>query len=231
MPKRGVFALKTKYLTLSALRNGLSPGASFQWLADQLGDTGDQFLTGVIIEVDTSAGRLRYAIAGHPLILVSDGRSMATLGPTGPLVGRWTDSRPIFRPRGSFAIYSDGLIEAQDAHGTQFGVERLMALLVAEQNGGDPEAVADSCMSELGGLQGGHDPDDITLVVVGCSSRPHDSVRGDLHAELSRHPGVQENGTVRCPPPARLTPETRAGGAPPAGPAGGRSPECQARAR
>jgi len=99
VPKRGVFALKTKYLTLSALRNGLSPGASFQWLADQLGDTGDQFLTGVILEVDTSAGRLRYAISGHPLILVSDGRSVATLGPTGPLVGRWTDSRPIFRPR------------------------------------------------------------------------------------------------------------------------------------
>ncbi len=173
----GVFALKTKFLTLSALRNGMGPAESLRWLADQLGDTGDQFLTGVIIEIDASTGCIRYASAGHPPVLVSDGASVVTLGPTGPLLGPlsgdWADARAELPPRGVLAVYSDGLIEAHGADGDQFGVERLAALLVAEENENDPETVAGACMAELAALQGEHEPDDITLVVVGCRSLGH----------------------------------------------------------
>ncbi|MGH3850717.1 MAG: PP2C family protein-serine/threonine phosphatase, partial [Pseudonocardiaceae bacterium] len=65
-----VFALKTKCLVLGALRNGLGPARSLEWLATQLGDTGESFVTGVIVDIDPSAGRIRYASAGHPPMLM-----------------------------------------------------------------------------------------------------------------------------------------------------------------
>ena len=83
----GVFALKTKHLTLAALRNGLGPAEALAWLAAQLGDTGDHFLTGVVLELDLAAGRVHYANAGHPPVLVQARTVLSELGPTGPLLG------------------------------------------------------------------------------------------------------------------------------------------------
>jgi serine phosphatase RsbU (regulator of sigma subunit)/CHASE3 domain sensor protein len=181
----GVFALKTKYLLIGALRNGLSPAASLRWLSGQLGDTGESFLTGVVVEISPCSGRLRYASAGHPPMLVCDRGVVTTLGPTGPLLGPleadWSDAEAELAPAATLAIYSDGLVEAKGPDGSEFGVERLTDLLGSMphgRDGCDPDVLADLCFAEVNGLSGGQRRDDITLVVVGRGSRPDDVVGG-----------------------------------------------------
>lgn len=198
----GVFALKTKYLVLGALRNGLSAAASLRWLATQLGDTGDHFLTGVIVEIDAITGRIRYANAGHPPALVSGDGVVTTLGPTGPLLGPlaadWTDAEAALPASATLTIYSDGLIEAPAADGDEFGVERLTAI-VGAKGASDPEVLADACFAPLDPLLSDAQRDDITLVVVGRPSAGEDSVgRTDdvgrqLDAELGRDAGVHHD--------------------------------------
>lgn len=121
----GVFAVKTKHLALAALEDGRPPGEALAWLADRLGDTGDEFLTGVIVELDPSTGRLRYASAGHPPMLVVSDDGVMELPGTGPLLGplpgRWATEEIELAPGDLVAVYSDGLVEAQDDARREFG--------------------------------------------------------------------------------------------------------------
>ncbi len=84
------------------------------------------------------SGRFDYCRAGHPLPLVMDenGR-LLEIGlengmPLGILEEISRDARSATIPRGGLMlVYSDGLSEALDARGNQFGVERLVAELPA----------------------------------------------------------------------------------------------------
>ncbi len=85
-----------------------------------------------------SSGRFDYCRAGHPLPLVLDenGRllepGLDNGMPLGILEEIPLDARSITIPPGGLAlVYSDGLSEALDASGQQFGVERLEAELPA----------------------------------------------------------------------------------------------------
>jgi len=192
----GVFALKTKYLTLAALRNGLGPAAALQWVAAQLGDTGDNFLTGVILEIDLAAHSVRYANAGHPPVLMDDGSGVRDLGPTGPLLGplpaAWTEASAPLAIGATLAVYSDGLIEAHGANDEEFGMDRLRALVGARRQRCDPETLAAACLQELQRLGVGHDHDDITLVVVTNCSGTHHRVSGAN--DLRRHGDAEPGG-------------------------------------
>lgn len=181
----GVFALKTKHLMLAALRNGMGPAEALGWLAAQLGDTGDQFLTGVVLELDLAAGRLRYASAGHPPVLVQVETVLSELAPTGPLLGplpgSWGEASIPFEAGAVLAVYSDGLVEARDAGGEEFGAERLRSLLASPSpprhpDPCDPDALVHACMRALERHGAGRDHDDITLVVAARSSGRHDDV-------------------------------------------------------
>jgi sigma-B regulation protein RsbU (phosphoserine phosphatase) len=197
-----VFALKTKYLTLGALRNGLGPAEALSSLATQLGDTGESFVTGVIVEIDASSGAFRYASAGHPPMLVSSAGSVTTLGPTGPLLGplagTWDDAEIVVPPESTLTIYSDGLIEARGADGTEFGLERLVDLMAERTSQDSPESLVEACLSEVSRIQGVRRNDDITVVVVALGSRAHDGiglaldVGGDLEPETIGDPKVQD---------------------------------------
>ena len=190
----GVFALKTKHLTLAALRNGLGPAEALRWLADQLGDTGDQFLTGVVLELDLAAGRVRYANAGHPPVLMQAGTVLSELGPTGPLLGplagSWAEASVPLDPGATLAVYSDGLLEARDDRGEEFGAERLRSLLASPSGTGDPEAVVAAFMRALERHGAGRDHDDMTLVVARRSGS-HDDVGAAHHVggRLEPQPG------------------------------------------
>jgi len=62
-------------------------------------------------------------------------------------------------------LYSDGLTEAQNHAGEFFGEERLHRLL--GDIDGDPQAVVDRVISEIGAFTAGADPyDDITVVAA-----------------------------------------------------------------
>ncbi|HVL26985.1 MAG TPA: SpoIIE family protein phosphatase [Acidimicrobiales bacterium] len=163
-----VFALKTKHLTMAAVHSGLGPAEVLEWLAYQLGDTGDRFLTAVIVEVDGASGQCRYASAGHPPMVICHTGVTTRLEPTGPILGplpgRWGEARAALVPGSLLVAYSDGLVESRDGS-TELGVDGLCELL-ASIAPGHADAVADACMEEAGRSHPAGWVDDLSLVVV-----------------------------------------------------------------
>jgi sigma-B regulation protein RsbU (phosphoserine phosphatase) len=163
----GAFALRTKALTLAAIQSH-DPGDAFGWVADRLGDTGEQFLTGIILVLDAASGTVRYASAGHPPLLLAGLTGIIELGPTGPLLGpingRWATEEIDLARGGALVAYSDGLIEARNDDGVPFGVAGLVDVVERTQLGG-PDAVADACLDAVQRHQVTRE-DDLTLLVV-----------------------------------------------------------------
>jgi CHASE3 domain sensor protein len=163
----GAFALRTKALTVAAAQSH-DPGAALEWVADRLGDTGEQFLTGVVVQLDAETGIVRYASAGHPPMLLGGLTGITELGPTGPLLGpiggTWATAEVDLGRGGVLVAYSDGLIEARDADGEPFGQERLASIVERTQLDG-PDAVADACLAAVQRHQATRE-DDLTLCVL-----------------------------------------------------------------
>lgn len=162
------FALRTKALTMAAVTER-SPGDALAWVAEQLGDTGDLFFTGAIVKVSAATGRLEYASAGHPPLLLAGVTAVDELEPTGPLVGPWpgtwkTQHGQLDRG-GIMVVYSDGLIEARDGGGELFGTARLTQLIAAHQLAG-VDAVADAALDAVHAFAAEPGRDDVTLCVV-----------------------------------------------------------------
>jgi sigma-B regulation protein RsbU (phosphoserine phosphatase) len=164
------FALRTKALTMAAIA-AHGPGDALAWLASHLGDTGELFLTGAIVEVSGATGAIRYASAGHPPLLLAGVTGITELWPTGPLLGplpgSWTTAEATLERGGVLVAYSDGLIEARDASRDMFGVERLERIVVEHQLAG-VDAVANAAIDSLEAfaVERGRD-DDITLCILG----------------------------------------------------------------
>jgi sigma-B regulation protein RsbU (phosphoserine phosphatase) len=83
--------------------------------------------------LDPSSGRLRYINCGHnPPVLIRANGSHRLLPPTGPAMGMLPDSdyalgHATLAPGDSLLAYTDGVVEARDPAGRQFGVDRLLA--------------------------------------------------------------------------------------------------------
>lgn len=140
-------------------------------IADQFG--GDMYTTGVLCRLDLYSGHLRYVNAGHPPpLLLRRGRVVKELRrgrrPLFGLEARETsvaDER--LEPGDAVVLYTDGIIEARDAAGTVFGLERLVEVL--ERSTGDgialPEVVR-RVRRRILDHQRGVLQDDATLLVV-----------------------------------------------------------------
>jgi serine phosphatase RsbU (regulator of sigma subunit) len=122
--------------------------------------------------LDTS-GRLDYCRAGHPHPMVLDGdlrpleTGMGTGMPLGITEEITLDARSVTIPPGGLAvIYSDGLSEAPDVHGSEFGVVRLAAELPAISHLPAEQVCARlwELVQEFSGVQ--PQPDDFTVVVI-----------------------------------------------------------------
>lgn len=165
----GVLALRAKQLLLASLRDGRSPGGTLDWVAANLGETGEMFLTAAVVEVNPAIGRCRYANAGHPPLLLVTPDGVAELAPTGPLLGPlstgWaTEDRPL--ERGTVLVaYTDGLVEARDPSGRQFGTERLISLVAAHRTAG-PERITTACIDAVRAATQGRLVDDLTIVAL-----------------------------------------------------------------
>jgi serine phosphatase RsbU (regulator of sigma subunit) len=162
------FALRTKALTMAALAQR-DPGEAFQWVAEHLGETGELFLTGVIVELTCSTGLLRYASAGHPPLLLGGVRGVEELPPTGPILGpfpsTWSTGEAVLDRGGVLVVYSDGLIEARREDGEQFGVERLRQVVADHQLAGVDE-LANAAVTAVAAYTAEAGRDDVTLCVL-----------------------------------------------------------------
>jgi sigma-B regulation protein RsbU (phosphoserine phosphatase) len=132
-----------------------------------------KFITLFYAEVDAGRGQVRYTNAGHnyPLLRHADGALEELVAgglPLGLMDGvAYEQGECAFAPGDALLLYSDGITEALDARGQEFGEERLRALW-SEHGGGRPAAVIDTVFAAVEGFRGrALQSDDMTIVVVG----------------------------------------------------------------
>ncbi|MDX1531488.1 MAG: PP2C family protein-serine/threonine phosphatase, partial [Rhodothermales bacterium] len=95
-----------------------------------------RFISLFLLTVDAEAGLLRYCNAGHHPPLLWDGATGAVtrLDPTGPALGivpapTFSARTLPFNPGDTLVLYTDGLVEARDPEGEEFGEARLSRYL------------------------------------------------------------------------------------------------------
>jgi serine phosphatase RsbU (regulator of sigma subunit) len=113
-------------------------------IADYAG--GDAFVTAVFAQLDITSGRLQWATAGHPAPLhVRRASTLPSVDvhPAAPLgLNDWAGGGDFevvdtsLEPGDALLLYTDGVIEARDDAGDEFGEERLRDLLERESSSG-----------------------------------------------------------------------------------------------
>jgi serine phosphatase RsbU (regulator of sigma subunit) len=131
---------------------------------------------------DVPSSRLHYVNAGHfaPILVTGDGGGrVVSLEAGGPVLGvlpdaRYEEGRCQIHPGDTLVLYSDGLTEATNAAGEEYGLERLRELVGASGHA-DPHAVKDAILASVSGFLGTAAPqDDLTLVVARFGSSASD---------------------------------------------------------
>lgn len=136
-------------------------------LCDIVGESG-MFLSLVYGVFRRGSESVDLVSAGHnPVFLVENG-SVSAIESTGSVMGwdpddSWeTVSKP-FRPGARLVLYTDGLTEAKNGSGEEFGEKRLAELLERCEAG---PAIMDGILSELGAFSGNELNDDLTIFVL-----------------------------------------------------------------
>lgn len=127
-------ALKAKSQLRAALRRRRDPGMAIDWLSgEMLKDEHADLLTVAVMVVHLSTGRIRYASAGHPPALLTDGTEVVPLEGGGPLVGafatNWTTSVADLEPGWTVLLHTDGVTDALGHDRERFGEDRLRECL------------------------------------------------------------------------------------------------------
>jgi sigma-B regulation protein RsbU (phosphoserine phosphatase) len=134
------------------------------------------FVTAVYVFVDMEKGTLTYAGAGHPPLLMWGGASPGVRDMTenGLFLGKFDfatySSREVqLTPGDGGLLYTDGIPEANNPEGEEFGNERFRQFLEAEKNA-SVNQLADGLLEELARWSSrgeGEDlGDDITMVTI-----------------------------------------------------------------
>ena len=133
------------------------------------------YATFIYAEYNDESRRLRYANCGHlcALLLRSDGE-VERLGSTATVLGLFTNwecavSETSLYPGDTLTLYTDGVTEAADADGEEFGEERLLECL--QRHAGLPvETLITTVMDEVRRHSPHEQQDDITVVVARCKA-------------------------------------------------------------
>lgn len=107
----------------------------------------DQFCTGVLCRLDAETGVLRWVNCGHPPpLLIRDERVLAgaldsppqpPIGLTGPLApGARQVYETTLEPGDCVLLYTDGVVEARDANGEEFGLDRFTDFIIRSNAAG-----------------------------------------------------------------------------------------------
>jgi phosphoserine phosphatase RsbU/P len=133
--------------------------------------TDDRFITFFYAHLDGPSRTLRYSNAGHnpPIIFHRDG-SHERLQEGGGVLGIFPqqsfssgDARLAAGDR--VVLFTDGVTEAHDAEGEEFGEHRLLEVL-REHHLSGPSALQEKILGAAGSFSRGHWHDDATLLVL-----------------------------------------------------------------
>ncbi len=122
----------------------------------------------------SSSGEIEFCNAGHPSPLLIRAEEVERLDATGLPIGMFCgeqfSSRTVrLAPGETLLLYTDGLLEAENSTGREYGVDRLAALAASASR--QPQAIIDACLRDLTAFREapGFD-DDLTLLAVGRHS-------------------------------------------------------------
>jgi sigma-B regulation protein RsbU (phosphoserine phosphatase) len=121
----------------------------------------------------SASGEIEICNAGHPPPLLIRSGEVVALDATGLPVGMFCceafPTRTVRLGSGDLLLlYTDGLIEAENAAGAEYGAERLQAL--AGSVTWQPKAIVDACVQHVSRFHGGADlADDLTVLAISRS--------------------------------------------------------------
>ena len=133
-----------------------------------------RFATFCYARIEPSAGRVVYSNAGHnpPLLLRVNG-TVELLSDGGMVLGIFPDNQyeqsEISLASGDrLLFYTDGITEARNPEGDEYGEERLANAALAMRTGA-AEAIKEAVLADVNAFTTGKFEDDATLIVVGIS--------------------------------------------------------------
>ncbi|MFF8952491.1 PP2C family protein-serine/threonine phosphatase [Streptomyces sp. NPDC014940] len=180
----------TVSVAMAAARNARRRGASLvdvvssvdqalaQWLPDH-------FCTGVLSQFDAETGLLRWANCGHPPpLLIRAGKVLAGAldSPPQPPLGLAGSLAPAERqvqetelePDDCVLLYSDGVVEARDASGGEFGLDRFTDFIIRSNAAGErPAEVLRLLIHAILDYQGNQLRDDATILLFEWRAQSH----------------------------------------------------------
>ena len=134
----------------------------------------DRFLTAIFASIEPQGDQLKVtlAVGGHPppLVLRDDETVEWVEGSHGSLLGVFPDpvlvnQQLVLRPGDAVVLYTDGVIEARNENGEEFGFERLSELL-GTCGGRSAEGIARRIERSVLDHRGERTEDDLAIVVV-----------------------------------------------------------------
>lgn len=149
-----LIASMVKLAASSQRANAAEPAALLTGMNQALfGNTQNQFVTAAYVHLDADAASLRYSAAAHPpMLLLRDGK-VASVEENGLMLAAFAEAAYTTAVRAlergdRLVLYTDGILEAANAEGTEFGPERLGALLV-ESRTMSPKATVDHVIDRI----------------------------------------------------------------------------------
>ena len=124
----------------------------------------------------TNAEEIELASAGHLPALLVGRNGVEQLGSTGLPLGLFCSARygvtcARLDPGDSLLLFTDGISEARNARGTEYGLERL-SVIAGEQYGRPPRDFLAGCLSDVGAFSSGaRQFDDQTMMVIQRADR------------------------------------------------------------
>ena len=132
------------------------------------GNTQEQFVTAAYVHLDAASSTLRYAAAAHPPMLLLRAEKIVPIEENGLMLAAFsfatyaTIEHPL-QTGDRLVLYTDGILEAANAAGEEFGPERLAALLQKSARL-SPDEAADQVISSLK-LWSKSQNDDLTVLI------------------------------------------------------------------
>ena len=170
-----LFMMSSRTMMKAAAMNAIEPGDVLSAVNSRLAEDNDaqMFVTVLYAVYDTETGRFTYASGGHdaPLVVHPDGSSNL-LSLTGGLVlgivpeMDFQQKSVVLAPGDTVVCYTDGVTEAMNSKGEQFGIERLQQTFADSPPTDAQDAVQKIFNAVNAFAEGTIQSDDITCLVL-----------------------------------------------------------------
>lgn len=180
-PEAAAITGQARYTVRAVAPGEDAPSGVLRRLNDAIGGrSDDRFCTAVYLRMESTESGVDMCLSrgGHPppLVLRDGGQVEALDGAAGLPLGMFADAEVtdvplMLEPGDAIVLYTDGVIEARDATGDQFGQSRLEALL-ATCAGRTADGIARRIELAAMDFQGDTASDDVAILVARADPAP-----------------------------------------------------------